>query len=227
MKRKWKGTKRKQEGERKEEKEEGQCCEWFWDFQERYSFPESIVVTWFCYERERKRERGRGRRREREKRRESWFGEAGMAQIVVYNRTGIETRFVAFQLAYACFEGRKEKEKKAKFWHIWSYDTSLKWHPLLQQCHIRNTRPIHACIQGWIHFHFFFFFFFLFLIFIEKKFKKKLKIKMDALLSHFFSPSLIIKGKFFYYRNFNWKSKCWLKLKWMHFDWKRNYYQEF
>lgn len=159
MKRKWKG---KQEGERKEEKEGEQCCEWFWDFQEKYSSPESIVVTWFCYERE--KERGRGRRGEREKAKESWFGEAGMAQIVVYNRTSIETRFVAFQLAYAWYEGRKEKGEKAKFWHIWSYDTSLKWRPLLERCHIRNTWSIHAClltIQGWMHFHFFFFFFFL------------------------------------------------------------------
>lgn len=128
--------------ERKEEKEGEQCCEWFWDFQEKYSSPESIVVTWFCYERE--KERGRGRRGEREKAKESWFGEAGMAQIVVYNRIGIETRFVAFQLAYAWYEGRKEKGEKAKFWHIWSYDTSLKWRPLLERCHIRNTWSIHV-----------------------------------------------------------------------------------
>lgn len=94
-------------------------------------------------ERERERGRGRGRRGEREK--ERWFGEAGMAQIVVYNRTGIETRFVAFQLAYALVRGEeREKGEKAKFWHIWSYDTSLKWRPLLREMsrskHVTRSR---------------------------------------------------------------------------------------
>lgn len=94
-------------------------------------------------ERERERGRGRGRRGEREK--ERWFGEAGMAQIVVYNRTGIETRFVAFQLAYALVRGEeREKGEKAKFWHIWSYDTSLKWRSLLREMsrskHVTRSR---------------------------------------------------------------------------------------
>lgn len=52
-------------------------------------------------EKEKEKERKREKERKEERERESWFGEAGMAQIVVYNRTGIETRFVAFQLAYA------------------------------------------------------------------------------------------------------------------------------
>lgn len=44
-----------------------------------------------------------------------------MAQIVVYNRTGIETRFVAFQLAYAWYEGRKEKEREGREGKILTY----------------------------------------------------------------------------------------------------------
>lgn len=186
---KWKG---KQEGERKEGE---QCCEWFWDFQEKYSSPESIVVTWFCYKRERERERGRGRRGEREK--ERWFGEAGMAQIVVYNRTGIETRFVAFQLAYALVRGerRERRQNSDIFDHMIRHlNDVLFW----KRCHVRNTWHVHAFLfnhsGGWMHFHFFFFWFSR-----RRNFFNKLKIKMGALLSHFFFPppsSITIEGKF-------------------------------
>lgn len=52
------------------------------------------------------------REKERKRVRERSFGEAGMAQIVVYNRTGIETRFVAFRLLAGFGTTSCEKERQ-------------------------------------------------------------------------------------------------------------------
>lgn len=164
--------------------------------------PGKILLPWvhcrhlvLLWKRERERKRKREKRREREK--ERWFGEAGMAQIVVYNRTGIETRFVAFQLAYALVRGerRERRQNSDIFDHMIRHlNDVLFW----ERCHVRNTWHVHAFLfnhsGGWMHFHFFFFWFSR-----RRNFFNKLKIKMGALLSHFFFPppsSITIEGKF-------------------------------